>query len=183
MQFDPAGWLTAYDKWLDSLIGANAPLQITIKTVLALLGALAAWLVIRLLLASVGRRLSQREFFQNNAAFFVQLRKAAYYALLLALGIYLIRLFDIRLIEKIYIAVFIVLFAAPLVGFLKIALQLLQKRLDLGHTKVDDIVFDLLNRFSGVLIYLLACILALDMLGVNVMPFIAGAGVAGVGFP
>ena len=108
------------------------------------------------------------------------MRRTAYYALLLAAGIYLIRLFDVAPIEKIYTAVFIVLFAGPFAGFLKIVLQLLEKRLDIDQTKIDDIVFDLLNRFAGALIYALACILALDKLGVNVMPFVAGAGVAGV---
>ncbi|MBW2054950.1 MAG: mechanosensitive ion channel family protein, partial [Deltaproteobacteria bacterium] len=47
-------------------------------------------------------------------------------------------------------------------------------------TKVDDIIFDLLNKFSGAIIYATAAILALDILGMNVMPFIAGAGVAGI---
>jgi small-conductance mechanosensitive channel len=47
-------------------------------------------------------------------------------------------------------------------------------------TKIDDIVFDLLNKFAGAAIYAIAIILALDILGVNVMPFIAGAGVAGI---
>ncbi len=36
------------------------------------------------------------------------------------------------------------------------------------------------GRFSGFIILATAIIIALDLLGVNVMPFIAGAGVAGV---
>ncbi len=47
-------------------------------------------------------------------------------------------------------------------------------------TKIDDIVFELLNKFSGVLIFAIAFLLALDLLGINVMPFVAGAGVAGI---
>ena len=46
--------------------------------------------------------------------------------------------------------------------------------------KIDDIVFDLLKKFCGAIIYSIAIILALDILGVNVMPFIAGAGIAGI---
>jgi small-conductance mechanosensitive channel len=180
MEFNPNRWLTAYDQWVDSLIGANAIVQTAFKAAVALVVAVLAWLVLRLVLAAVARRLSRLAFFKNNAPFFTLLRKAVYYALLLALGIYLIRLFGVGLIEKIYTAIFIILFATPLIGFLKIALQLLPDRLDLQHTKIDDIVFDLLNRFAGALIYALACILALDKLGVNVMPFIAGAGVAGI---
>jgi small-conductance mechanosensitive channel len=48
------------------------------------------------------------------------------------------------------------------------------------QSKVDDIVFDLLNKFSGVLIFAVAVLLALDVLGINVVPFVAGAGVAGI---
>ncbi|MEJ2641456.1 MAG: mechanosensitive ion channel family protein [Desulfosarcinaceae bacterium] len=45
---------------------------------------------------------------------------------------------------------------------------------------MDDILFDLLNKFAGVIVYSIAIVLALDMLGINVMPFVAGAGVLGV---
>ena len=37
-----------------------------------------------------------------------------------------------------------------------------------------------LTRFSNFIIYTVAIIIALDLLGINVVPFIAGAGVAGV---
>ncbi len=180
MEFNPDKLLSAYDRWINSLIGANVHVQTATKAVLALLVALVAWFVLKIVLAFLARRLSRLEFFQNNIAIFKLLRNSAYYALVLTLGIYLIRLFGVALIEKIYISVFIVLFAVPVSGSVKIALRLLRKQLDVEHTKIDDIVFDLLNRFASALIYALACILALDMLGVNVMPFIAGAGIAGV---
>ena len=61
------------------------------------------------------------------------------------------------------------------------AIDFIEKNIiDKTKTKVDDIIFDLLNKFSGAIIYATAAILALDILGINVMPFIAGAGVAGI---
>ncbi|MGD2023844.1 MAG: mechanosensitive ion channel family protein, partial [Desulfobacterales bacterium] len=48
------------------------------------------------------------------------------------------------------------------------------------ESKIDDIVFELLARFSGIIILATAVIISLDLLGLNVVPFIAGAGVAGV---
>ncbi|MCP4629122.1 MAG: mechanosensitive ion channel [bacterium] len=45
---------------------------------------------------------------------------------------------------------------------------------------MDDIIFELLARFAGFIIFATAIVIALDLLGVNGMPFIAGAGVAGV---
>jgi small-conductance mechanosensitive channel len=47
-------------------------------------------------------------------------------------------------------------------------------------SKIDDILFDLLIRFSNFVIYTVAIVIALDLLGINVVPFVAGAGVAGV---
>ena len=47
-------------------------------------------------------------------------------------------------------------------------------------TDVDDVVLDLAKKFSGVFIYATGVVLALDVLGVNIMPFVAGAGVAGI---
>jgi small-conductance mechanosensitive channel len=48
------------------------------------------------------------------------------------------------------------------------------------ESKIDDIIFDLFIRFSSFIIYTVAIIIALDLLGINVVPFIAGAGVAGI---
>jgi small-conductance mechanosensitive channel len=47
-------------------------------------------------------------------------------------------------------------------------------------TKIDDILFDLLIRFSHFIVYTVAIVIALDLLGINVVPFVAGAGVAGI---
>ena len=180
MDFSLDRWLTVYDRWAHSLIDANVHVQIAFKAAVALLTVLLIWVLIRLLLGAVARRLARTEFFKDHASIFKLVRHTARLALLLLVGIYLLRLLGLPLIEKIYTAIFFVLFAAPLTGFLKFILPLLQKRLDIAHTKIDDIVFDLLFRFAGALIYVLAVVLALDRLGVNVMPFIAGAGVAGI---
>jgi len=46
--------------------------------------------------------------------------------------------------------------------------------------KVDDIVIDILEKFAGLIVYTTTIVIALDTLGVNIIPFIAGAGVAGI---
>jgi small-conductance mechanosensitive channel len=75
----------------------------------------------------------------------------------------------------------IILLATPAKDCFLILLEYLEKNIiDKTKTKVDDIIFDLLNKFSGAIIYATAVILALDILGINVMPFVAGAGVAGI---
>jgi small-conductance mechanosensitive channel len=71
--------------------------------------------------------------------------------------------------------------ASPAVKITTAILQVIEKRIvDKTETDVDNVIFDLLNRFAGVIIYVIAIILALDLLGINVMPFIAGAGVLGI---
>jgi small-conductance mechanosensitive channel len=78
-------------------------------------------------------------------------------------------------------AVMLILIAAPAKNILIALITILKVRIaDRTDSNLDDIVFDLLSRFAGVLIYLTAVIMALDRLNINVMPFIAGAGVAGV---
>jgi small-conductance mechanosensitive channel len=102
-------------------------------------------------------------------------------ALILLTGTYLIELFQIPLLQKIFHAIFIILFAAPSKNFLIVIIRYLQTRI--AHrtdSKIDDILFDLLIRFSNFIIYTVAFVLALDLLGINVVPFVAGAGVAGV---
>jgi small-conductance mechanosensitive channel len=60
-------------------------------------------------------------------------------------------------------------------------LEVLERNLaERTETNLDNIVIDLLNKFSGAIVYATAAVIALDVLGVNVMPFIAGAGVLGV---
>jgi small-conductance mechanosensitive channel len=174
-------WMASYEKFINQLGGANIYFTLALKVAVALVIAFIAWLILKMVLASFEKRTAPVEFFQNNARFFKVVRKALYYALLLATGTYIIRLSGIVLIERIYTAIFMVLFAVPATNLLLIVLRFAEKRLvNKDDTKLDDIVFDLLKRFSGAAIYALAIILALDTLGVNVMPFIAGAGIAGV---
>ncbi len=109
------------------------------------------------------------------------IRTALFYALVLLTGTYLIELFNMPLLEKIFHALFVILFAGPSKNFLVVTIRYLQSRL--AHktaTKIDDILFDLLIRFSHFIIYTVAIVIALDLLGINVVPFVAGAGVAGI---
>ena len=96
-------------------------------------------------------------------------------------GTYLIRTLDVPTLEKPFHALLILLLAKPAKDFLIIAIEYLQNNIALRtESKIDDIIFELLTRFAGFVIMATAIIIALDHLGVNVMPFIAGAGVAGV---
>lgn len=156
-------------------------LIIITKIIIAFAAFFATWFMLRSLLHFVEKRLRSYEFIQINAQIFQIIRRALFLVLVMVAGTYLVRLAHIPILEKIFHAILIIFLAIPAKNFLVIAIGYLQNTI--GHrteSKIDDIIFELLARFSGFIILATAIIIALDLLGVNVMPFIAGAGVAGV---
>ncbi|MBW2601283.1 MAG: mechanosensitive ion channel family protein, partial [Deltaproteobacteria bacterium] len=108
-------------------------------------------------------------------------QKAVWYALVFVCGIYLVDLFELPLLKKLFCAALIILVALPVKDFALLLLTYLETNfVRKTESKMDDIVFDLLNKFSGVVIFAVAILLSLDALGINVVPFVAGAGVAGI---
>ncbi len=156
-------------------------LHLLFKALAVIVGSYIVWLIIIRVLVSFEKKTQKSEFIQINSQIFTVVRKALLYGLVLVTGTYLIKLFNLLLLENIFHALMIMLLATPAKDCLLIVLAYFEKNIvDKTETKVDNIIFDLLNKFSGALIYAFAAILALDVLGVNVMPFIAGAGVAGI---
>ena len=174
-------WFADIDKLIESLGGTNIYVVFLLKAFSALVLAVIIWLILRRILSSVEKRTKNYDFFQDNQKIYPIIRKALFYGLILLFGTYLIRLFGIRLLEKSFHAFIIILLASPATSFLRLLLRYLERYLTRNKdTKIDDIVVDLLNKFAGAAIYTIAIILALDILGINVMPFIAGAGIAGI---
>ena len=173
--------LLSYFEKLKTITENSVYLNTLIKTVLALAVAYIIWLILKRILNSVGKKVQKYEFVKANAQIFNSFRKVLFYALVLVTGTYLIRLLKVQLMEKTFHALLIILIAAPVTNFLVISIKYLQNTLaDKTETKIDNIIFDLLNKFAGVIVYSIAILLALDFLGINVMPFVAGAGVAGI---
>lgn len=174
-------WSALFEKFFPKTGGETAYPYIFYKGILALSGAFILWLILKQILVSAEKRTHKFEFIRINDQIFLFARRAILYGLILTTGAYLLRLFNIRLLEKPFYAVLIILLASPVKDFLIIFIKYLETHIaNKTETKVDNIVFDLLNKFASAIIYATAIILALDMLGVNVMPFIAGAGVAGI---
>ena len=174
--------LSAFFNYLQTLLPADSPsLLLAYKVILIVAGFLIVWLILRWLLHFIEKRITKYDFIRINAQIFKVIRRALFLVLLLVGGTYLIRLINVPIIEKIFHALLIVLLAKPVKDFLIIAIGYLQS--NIAHrtaSKIDDIIFELLSRFAGFIIIATAIVIALDLLGVNVMPFIAGAGVAGV---
>ena len=174
--------LTAFFAELETTLGIQAPhLKLAFKITLVIVTFLIVWLVLRQVLTFIEKRMHTVNLIEIQGPLFKIARRALFYALVLLTGTYLIELFNLPLWEKVFHAIFIILFARPVKNFLIVVIRYLQSRL--AHktdTKVDDILFDLLIRFSNFIIYTVAFVIALDLLGINVVPFVAGAGVAGV---
>ncbi len=152
-----------------------------LKSALALFLFYLVWLVIKRLTLMAEKRAERFDVFKKNPGLFISIQKILKYALIMAAGSYLIKLYNISLAKNLFHAVLVMLIAAPAKEFLVIVLKYIEANITKKtKTKVDDILFDLLNKFAGAIVYVTAAVIALDLLGINVMPFIAGAGVAGV---
>ncbi len=152
-----------------------------IKTTIALVLFYVVWFFIKRITVTAEKRAMRFEVFKKNPGLFISIQKILRFALIMAAGTYLINLYNILMVEKLFHALLVMLIASPVKEFLVIALKHAEAKISKKtETQVDDIVFDLLNKFAGAIVYVAAAVIALDLLGVNVMPFIAGAGVAGV---
>jgi small-conductance mechanosensitive channel len=169
-------------EWLHGLPGTQTVLGLAFyKSLAVLLMSCVIWWIVKAILRVIDRKLQRYPFFQSNPQTIRSLQRIIFYALAAIALTYIARLFALALIEKVLQALLIILAAGPANDILIISLSYLEKHLAARtNTKADDIVFDLLNRFSGAILYVTAVILALDVIGINVMPFIAGAGVAGI---
>ena len=169
------------DRLLEALPTQSPYLILFFKIAIVVCGFIIVWFILRSLLHFTENRLKAYDFILANSQIFRLIRRVLILALLLTAGTYLIRLTMVPLLEKVFHAVIIIIMAFPAKNFLRIAIGYLQSRIaHKTENTIDDIIFELLARFAGFIIFATAIVMALDLLGVNVMPFIAGAGVAGV---
>ena len=157
-------------------------MKLAFKVTLTLVAFFLVWLILRQVLSFIEKRMKKINLIEIQIPLFNIMRKALSYALVLLTGTYLIKLFNTPLLGKIFQALMVIVFAGPIRNFLIVTIRYLQVRV--AHktdSKIDDILFDLLIRFSNFIIYIVAIVIALDLLGLNVVPFVAGAGVAGIG--
>jgi small-conductance mechanosensitive channel len=156
-------------------------LESVTKVLLIFVTAIIAWWVFNFVLKRMEKRYGEQPFFQKNRQFFRLLRKIGHYIILLLVGVWLTNRTQVPIIEKIFHTFMIMLLASFTNALFKTLLpQIKEKIASKTQTKMDDVIIDLLNKFGTVLIFITAAILALDALGLNIMPFIAGAGVVGI---
>ena len=140
-----------------------------------------AWWIFNLVMNRLEKKYSERPFFQKSRRLFFLLKRAGHYCILIATGTALISLLDLPIVHKIFGAFMIMLLASIACSIINSLLPYLEHNLTKQtDTKLDDVIINLSKKFAGIIIYTAAGIMALDKLGLNVMPFVAGAGVAGI---
>lgn len=148
---------------------------------LILLGTLAVWIISKRALKIIRKRTQKYEFIRSHEQVFDLIHKAVLYALIFVCGISLVNLFKIPILKNVFFAGLIILLAIPVNEFTLLLLKYLEGNFTKKtKSKIDDIAFDLLNKFSGIIIFGVAILFALDVLGINVVPLVAGAGIAGI---
>jgi small-conductance mechanosensitive channel len=164
------------------LFSESGPLVGPIIHVVAILVvACIAWWVSNRVLGKIEKKYHDRPFFDKNDSLFVLLKRGAHYSILILTGIGLVNLFQAPIIEKCFYAFMVLLLTSIANSIVKTLLPYLEDKIAAQtDTEVDDIVLDLMGKFSGVIIYTAGGILALDLLGLNIVPFVAGASVAGI---
>ena len=174
-------WKKLLTTIIETLTNGDSQFSPGEQALFAVIGTVLIWFAIKILLAIIEKRAGQYGLFKDNRRIFQAMRKAFQLVTLLVAGTYLIRILNLTFIENIFHALMIILLAGPVVSFTVLLLRYLEKGVaDRTANKIDDIILDLLNKFAGVIIYATAAILALDILGINVIPFIAGAGILGL---
>ena len=159
----------------------NTMLDTAVKVAGIFVLAAISWWVFNKIAKMLEKRYSERPFFQKNQDVFFLFKKAGHYTIVILVAAGLTNLANLPHLEKAFFALMILLLASFSNVFIRNLLPRLQQTVVLRtKNKVDDVIFDLLKKFASFIIFITAGILALDVLGVNIVPFIAGAGVVGI---
>jgi len=143
-------------------------------------GAVAWWLI-SLIVRRMEDRFKDRPFFKNSDRFFPLIRRAGHYGVYLFVGMALIDIINSQMMNRIFGAFMIMLLTSIAASIVNSLIPYLERNLAAKtDTHMDDVIVDLTKKFAGIAIYVAGGIMAMDRLGLNVMPFVAGAGVAGV---
>ena len=168
-------------KYQELLFHQDPVLNSMINVLLIFVTAAVAWWIFNFVIRRLEKRYQERPFVQRNRQLFTLIRKAGHYTILILVGVGLINLIHVPIIEKVFYAFMIMILASFTNSFAINLLPYLEQKLaSRTETKIDNVIFGLLSKFATVIIFVTAGILALDVLGLNIMPFIAGAGVAGI---
>ena len=171
-----------FEEYYDKIVSNPQPFLSAAGNILGIFvaGAVAWWLM-NVVTKRLEKKFGDRPFFKKNDHFFALIRRAGRYGIYLFVGTALINLFDSPLMNKIFGAFMIMLLSSIACSIVNNLIPYLERNLATkADAHMDSVIVDLSKKFAGIAIYVAGAIMAMDRLGLNVMPFVAGAGVAGV---
>ncbi len=173
---------TYFRKYYDQIFSdPQQLLNSTIHILAILVTAAIAWWILNAITKKIRKKYHDRPFFKNNDQIFFLIKRAGHYSILALAGIWLVHLFEAPFVKRIFSAFLIILLTSIANNIVKSFLPYLEQNIAAKtKTAVDNVIIDLFKKFSGIIIFTIGIILALDVLGFNIMPFVAGAGVAGI---
>ena len=120
-------------------------------------------------------------FLKNKKNILKQIKSLLFYTIFLLFGTYLIDLLKLHIYSKLFYAIMIFFISIPIKNLFESLILFFKTNIaSKTESKVDDIIFDILNKFTGLIVFICATILALNIIGINIMPFVAGASVMGM---
>ncbi len=148
--------------------------------IILLLGLLALW-IFNIVVNHMEKRVGKNSFLKSSKNIFTLIKKAGRSVIYIFVGVRLLSFIKVDFWEPVFLALMIMLLASFTNSLVKELIPYLEEKLaSKTSTKIDDVIFDLLKRFSTIIIYIAAILQALKVLGADIMPFVAGAGVAGI---
>ncbi len=155
--------------------------QMVIYVLIVLIAAVIAWWLLNMVVGRVEKAYQDRPLFEKNKQIFLLIKRAGHYSILILAGVGLLNLFQVAVVGKVFYAVMVLLLTSITSNVVDSILPYLEHNIaKKTRTDVDNVIVDLSKKFSGIIIYTTGIILALDVLELNIMPFVAGAGVAGI---
>ena len=143
--------------------------------------ALIGWWVFNSIVKRFQKKYHDSPLFENNETIFNLIRRTGHYAIIILTSLGLLRLFHAPILEKIVYASIIILLCMLANSIISLLIPLLQEKLaSKTETGFDDVILDMFKKFSGIIIFGTGIIIVLDVIGVNIVPFIAGAGIVGI---
>ncbi len=119
--------------------------------------------------------------FKNSNTLFKETKKILLYIIICIIISYFDYLFHINKLSKFFYVVIIFFIIFPIKTITDIIIKIAREKIaDRTESNIDNIIFDILSKFMSLIVILFAIATVLDLMGINIMPLIAGAGIFGL---
>jgi len=174
-------FLANFEKFLMLFDMDQTSMDILSRGLAAIVGSIFLWLLLKKIFKIIETRIGKYDFLKIDKNTFKLTRQVFLISTAFLLSLYIAQIFSLDFLGKILSAAFVGAVAMPVYRFFRIILKYLEKNIARKtDTRLDDTIFDLLDKFVGAAFFFAVVVIAFDILGLNVMPFVAGAGIMGI---